>query len=302
MRSVFILILLAGLSLSAPVHAGDRPVFVTTIPPLENLLARIVGERGEVVVLLPAGASPHTYEPRPSDLRAVESAIALFHVARELDGWAADLPVAHSIPLISFVPDSLLLYFSEDVGEEEEREQEHGSKAHRHAFGKDPHFWTDPLAVKAVLPGIVLKLGALDPGGIEEYERNALRLASALDTLHTRIQSMLQPVRGESALLSHPFNRYYMKRYGLDLAGIIEIIPGREPTARELSRIIRLVKRKNVRAIFTLLQLSRKPAEIMEESTKIPVYTLDPLGGVPGKETYEEIVLEMTKTVLEGLR
>jgi len=276
------------LLLSAPCRADTpaKPLVLTTIPPVEDLLRRMAGDRADVVRLLPAGASPHTYEPRPSDLRLAETAVALVYVDRRLDGWAAGLPGPEKVELLPMLPDAYLLHFDAD----EHHHHEEGSE--------DPHFWTDPLAVKAVLPSLARRLGELDPQGAEAYGKNTARLLDELDSLHQQIAVAVEPLSGESVLLSHPFLRYYLRRYQIGLAGTIEEIPGKEPTAKRIARMIREAPEARVTKILVLPQLSGRAAELVAESTEIPVIIVDPLGGFPGSETYEEILLRITGAVV----
>ena len=65
----------------------SQPEYVTTIFPFGEILKSLVKGRGEVTVILPAGASPHTYELKPSELRNIENSLALFYGASNLDNW-----------------------------------------------------------------------------------------------------------------------------------------------------------------------------------------------------------------------
>jgi zinc transport system substrate-binding protein len=87
-----LLVLVAACGGDEPASSDDRPRFVTTIPPFEMILRPVVEGRATVERLLDPGASPHTYDPTPSDLRAVSNATALVYGAEHLDGWAANLP------------------------------------------------------------------------------------------------------------------------------------------------------------------------------------------------------------------
>ena len=308
MRWAALLLTLAVFA-AAPVRGAAETVYLTTVPPIADLLERTVEGRAEVVRLLPGGASPHTYEPRPSDVRTAEGAAAIVYVDSRLDGWAADLPSARSIRLLGLVPDSLLLSLPAEVapGHGHDHGQDHG---HDHAHGgeedgspgTDPHFWLDPVAVAAMIPVLAESLAAIDPEGAAVYRRNAARVAASIDSLHQEIAGILAPFEGRPVLLSHPFNRYYLRRYGIREAGVIEIIPGKEPTAKELVRVIRSTRESGAEAIFTLPQLSGEAARAVEEATGIPVRTLDPLGGSPGRETYAEILLGMARETAEALR
>ena len=103
-------------------------------------------------------------------------------------------------------------------------------------------------------------------------------------------------------MLSHPFFQYFLNRFDIHLAGIIEVIPGKEPSPRELMKIIKKVKRENVKAIFTHPQLPDRAAESVAEAAGIKVYELDPIGGVTGRVTYNELLLYNTRILFEALK
>ena len=136
--------------------AFAQPKFVTTIYPFFDIVRSIVGDRGVVYNILPSGASPHTYQLRPSDMRHVETATAMIMGGPGLDDWAYKLPNTNRIELLDLVPDSLILTF--EAFHEETRVKDSVSTdehAHHHHEGDiDPHFWTDPLTVRGILPNL----------------------------------------------------------------------------------------------------------------------------------------------------
>lgn len=282
-----ILSLLFSLSLWA--ESGNR--IVTTIHPFKEILQKVVGDRMEVIQLLPAGASPHTYELRPSEIRQIEQARAVFYGAQNLDGWITRMQRGNLISLVDMIPDSLVLHIT--------------SSFHFHGENDrssiDPHFWTDPLVVKAILPAICDTLSALDPAGKNIYLKNMKTFELELENLAQQIMSDLQAQKGTSVFLSHPFFQYYLKRFGFKTVGIIEINPGTEPTPRELKYFIDLSRKENVRAVLAQVQLSDRPAKLVAEAADIVLIVLDPLGGFPGRETYSELLLYNTRLLVEGL-
>jgi zinc transport system substrate-binding protein len=286
-------------------HAYSQTKYVTTIHPFQEILSNIIGDRGEVYRIFPPGASPHTYELRPSDLRTVAAAKALFYGAENLDSWALKFNSTHSIELIQFVAEDFIIYFEEehedqqaDVLHEGNEKEQH----HHHASGVDPHFWTDPLTVKTMLPVLIEKLCTLDPSGCEMFRQNADKFSSQLDSLHSKIKKMLAPIQNHKVMISHPFFQYFFKRYGIELIGVIEKNPGREPTPREIKGFIEQIKHENVKAIFDHTQLPDRAAKIIAESTGIKVYHLDPIGGVPGRQSYDDLILYNANIILEALR
>jgi len=277
-----------------------QPRYVTTIHPFKEILQSVVGERGEVVALLPPGASPHTYELRPSDIRKVEQAEALFYGANNLDAWATKFGSRKKIELIQLIPEEFLIHFT---GQDEAAEHEGSSASlHHHDEGDiDPHFWTDPLTINAMLPALVTKLCELDPPGAAIYKKNAALFSERLILLSQQISEKMAPYQGTAIMLAHPFFQYYMKRYGLTPVALIEKNPGKEPTPRDVKNFIQIVNTEKVRLIFTHPQLPDRAAKLVAEATGVKIVELDPLGGVAGRQNYDELLLYNTQKIVEAL-
>lgn len=259
----------------------------TTLHPFKEIIQKVVGDRGEVIAMLKPGFSPHTYEVSPSEVKEIESADVLFFGSEDLDGWALRFKNKKRIELIKLLPkDSLLAVKTID--------DEH--------VGTDPHFWTDPLLVKIVLTNILNELCKINPNACLEYETNAKLFSGELDNLYKNINSKLSGIKKKSVMLSHPFFAYFLNRFNLNVAGLIEPIPGKEPTAKDLKKIIDIAIQEKVGAFFIHSQLPEKASQIVSESTGIEIFTLDPIGGIKGRITYEELLLYNSEIILEALK
>ncbi|MEO8377422.1 MAG: metal ABC transporter substrate-binding protein [Candidatus Sumerlaeota bacterium] len=264
----------------SPAEEAQKPCYAVTIQPLKMILAELTAGRAEVVAIIPPGASPHTYEPRPSDLRTARDALFFFSVSDHLDAWAAKLPNENSARVIDLLPASAREFFPDGV-EEDERAAAGGAVV-------DPHFWTDPLTVAALLPPLTAKLCEIDPQGAATYAANEIKFAATLRALDEETKSNLAPLRGRAVFLFHPSFLYLLNRYGISYAGSVEDIPGKEGSPSRLIAIIEAVKKQHIPAIFTEPQLPRAPAEVIAEGAKVKLAELDPNGGVPGRMTYAQ--------------
>lgn len=290
---------LAILPLVAAACARPEPAgrtFVATIPPLGAILQELAAGRAEVKTLLKPGASPHTYEPNPSDAEAAEKALALFFVDSSVDGWATRFANSERISVFALLPEELKL--PAVATRHAEGVQEH----HLHHAAEDAHFWTSPRAVKALLPALVRELVRLDPGGASVYRANSEEFSAKLDALEKEVGELLAPVRGASVLLFHPSIQYLLTDYGLRIAAVVEPSPGKEPTARWIAGLAALAQEQHLKAMFTEPQLPEAPARVISEETHLPVFVLDPLGGQPGRDTYEEIIRYNAQTLAEALQ
>lgn len=285
---------LVGLAAACQPREATPREYVATIAPLAQIISEIAGDRAAVHTLLQPGTSPHTYEPRPSDIRATEQALAVFFVDESLDGWAARLPGATKVGALALVPESSRLPFELEHESSDELEHKHGAE--------DPHFWADPLAVKEMLPGLVKRLSELDPEGATTYATNAEQFAVALDRLHQDMESQMAPLTGAPVVQFHPSWNYFLRRYGLRPVALIEPSPGKEATAKHIAEVAETIKREGIQAVFTEPQLARRPAEVVAEAGGVPVFELDPLGGVPGRMTYDELIRSNARVLLEALQ
>src|SRR6476620_11977710 len=60
----------------------------TTIFPLADWTRNVGGDRVEVTTLLPAGRSPHTFDPSPADGRSVAKAALFLKAGLKMDDWS----------------------------------------------------------------------------------------------------------------------------------------------------------------------------------------------------------------------
>jgi len=266
--------------------ASPPPAIVATIAPLAFILRGIAGTEVAVRTLLDPGASPHTYEPRPSDVRAAQSAVVVVYVSQGLDAWATALPARRTLAVLDLVPaaERRPLPVSQD-----------GSAV-------DPHFWTDPLTVAAMIPALVDALVSLDPDHAATFRANASRFAERLGALHAEAAAVLRPLAGSRVVLFHPSFGYLLARHGIVIAAVVEEFPGKEPTARDIQELGRTARQTGATVVFTEPQLPRRPAEVLAELAGLRVAELDPLGGGPGRDTYEDLTRHNVRVLAENLR
>ncbi len=260
-----------------------KPRIVASIPPIAAILREVAGDRAEVVCLLRPGVSEHLFEARPSDMRAAKEALVLVACSPDVDPWADRIPAGARIHLFEFVPESSRLPALCIHGEE--------GDSHGHgATGEDGHFWSDPSLVRAVLPRLVEELARLDANGAPAYRENARRFDADLARLDGETSGLLAPVRGSPVFTYHAGLQYLLHRYGLELGGVVEAIPGQEPSPAQVAVLMARMRSTGARAIFTEPHLSPRAAQVIAAETGAQVFELDPIGGVPGRMTYRELV------------
>jgi zinc transport system substrate-binding protein len=273
-------------TLFAETQLHPAVLFCVSIQPLKVILDEIGGERTRVICLLPPGASPHYWAPHPSDLKNLDQCRALFYVDDNLDGWATSLPVEHQVPVLTELPENLLIRNSvEQTHNPRLAYQPQPSHDHNHPI--NPHFWSDPVAVIESAKLFMKHCIELDPGGRSIYRERGGDFIRRLQQFHMITSEKLKPYQGQSILQFHPSFDYLFKRYGLASAGSIETSPGKEPTPRQIRRLIGIIKSENVRGLIHEPQMALKPVETLAEIFGLKIYQLDPLISQPPDQTYE---------------
>ncbi len=88
MQKQFMAALAAGLlssSMLSSAYAADKPLIVTTIPPIQGLAEALVGDLAEVQPLSNSGATPHGRTLKPSDVRKLTKADMVVQVGPVLE-------------------------------------------------------------------------------------------------------------------------------------------------------------------------------------------------------------------------
>ncbi|MGA1874490.1 MAG: metal ABC transporter solute-binding protein, Zn/Mn family [bacterium] len=273
---------------------------VVTILPLAEFVEKTGKERVEVSVMVPPGANPHTYEPTPGQLKKVSQARMYVKVGSGIEfemAWMAKLislnrkmlvcNSSEGLPLLemkrdnqsqgqeSTPPPKTLHEPNRQYDNHHDHDRGHHDRdEHRH-HGHDPHLWLSPVNVMSMVVNIRDALIRVDPEGSSLYTRGSQGFILELKQLDNQIRERLSSLKTRSFLSFHPAWGYFASTYGLEQIPVE--LEGKEPSARDLVRIIRLARDLNLKVIFTSPQFSRKSAEVIAGEIRGKVIFLDPL-------------------------
>jgi len=275
--------------------AGGKLKVAASIQPLADFCRRVGGERVEVQLMVPAGASPHTYEPTASQMKFLSEARLLVVNGLELEAWASDIleKVGNrelvKVDTASRIPRKELIAAGEEDekgGEGEEAEHEHG------AF--NPHVWLDPVLASFQVEAIRDALAEVDPEHAAEYRNNADAFLQELVELDAWVRAQLEGFQRKGFVAFHASWPYFARRYGLDMVGVVEELPGKEPSAADIASLLERMRAAGVTAVFAEPQFSPRAAQALAEASggEVKVAVLDPLGSPddPETATYTDLI------------
>ena len=273
---------------------GEKLRLAASIPPQHYFLKRIGGERVEVEILLPPGANPTTYEPKPSQLR---------HISRVQTYFCIGIPVesAWLQRLRGINPDMRIVSMYKGIERRpmpstyEEALQAGGSPKGESVEGHpDPHIWLAPPLARIMAQNIRDELIRTDPEHADLYRDNFAELVRDINELDLELLDLFTKAENRSFLAYHPAWDYFARAYGLNQIPVK--LAGKKITAKRLHHLMGIALEKGLRTVFVQPQFSRRPASQVAGNLDGRVRDLDPLA-----EDWAANLRECARRIRRGL-
>ncbi len=240
---------------------------MVTLHPLSLIVQEVVGDRFEVTTLLPAGLSPHAYDPVPSAVRKASSAHLILAADPDVDGWSIALT------------DREVWWFNSP----------------EQTIPKDPHFWLDPLAVKASLPRLVEQLCRLAPADCVEFGDRSSRFGTLLENLAAHGLSTL---RGRECVVSAPFMNGAAERFGLVILDTISSAEGVEPSIKDIRRAAQAAERAGL--VLAQRALPERAAILVSQISGSRLAVIDVIGTPESHPDYASLIEQLIRVIGGG--
>ena len=276
---------------------SDRPLVAVTTNILGDVVGELVGDEMEVLVLMPPGADPHSFEI--SARTAAELREAELLVANGLgleEGLAAhvDAAAADGVPVFE-AGDHL------DVIE----------YADGDSTGQpDSHFWTDPARMTDVVTALrdeLVGVDGVDPEAITAHAEAYLGELADLDAEMTEAFAGI-PAERRALVTNHHVFGYLAERFGFRVIGAV-IPSGTTLAAPSASDLRELTSAIDAAGVTTIFAESSQPDRLMqvladEAGRDVAVIELvtesltDATGDAP---TYLDLMRVNTQRIATGL-
>lgn len=241
----------------------EKLQIMVSIPPQKYFVERIGNGYVNVNVMVPAGAEPHTFEPKPEQLRALSHSQAYMRIRIEFESaWMDKIKGVN--------PKMLIVDTTQGI-----KRLPIAPGFHEEGENLDPHIWLSPQLVKIQARTITDTLVKLDTKNQAVYRGNLKRFLADIDNLDADIRKNLQGVKNRKFIVFHPAWGYFARDYGLEIIPIQ--VGGHEPSAAELAALITKAKKENIKVIFVQPQFSKQAAATIAQEIDGKVLVLDPL-------------------------
>jgi zinc transport system substrate-binding protein len=312
-------ILIALVLLSSVVYA--KMDVAVSILPIQTFVQKIGGDKVNIALMVKPGNSPHTYEPKPSQMKQIAKAKLYFAIGVEFENvWLKkfhdvnkNMEIVHADEGIKKLPMAKHSHGDEEHGHDEHEDEhkghkdhvhhdEHGHKAHNEHHehdhhdehhehekheeheehkGLDPHVWTSPDNVKVIAKNIYHALVHEDIDNAKYYKTNYEKFLKEIHEVEHKIEHILKNSHDAKFMVFHPAWGYFATQFHLEQIAIES--GGKNPKPKQLMHLIEEAKEEKVSAVFTAPEFSEKAAKQIAHEVGVPVIKVSPLNPKWGK-------------------
>ena len=286
----------SALIFTAGIALADAPRVAVDIAPVHSLVAKVMKGLGKPDLIIPAGASPHEYQLRPSEAKSIQDARLVFWIGEDLTPWLkkglSSLAKEASVTALLEIDGIELLEFREGALFEAHDHSDHDDhEGHDHG-DHDPHAWLSPQIAKVWLNVIAAKLSEIDPKNAGAYFANANSARQDLDTLSKEINKILDPMRDKKFVVFHDAYQYFEKDFNISASGAISLGDASDPSPARLSEVRKRVVDEAIQCVLAEPQYNEGIVKAVIEGTDSNTAVIDPLGVKleVGPSLYENLI------------
>lgn len=244
---------------------AEVPSVLVSVAPHKFFVEQIGANTVQVQLLVPAGASSHTYEPTAKQMIAASKAAIWFQIGESFETRACQALRSHHPELrVVDLRQGVALITAEEGG--------HCCKCC--PGSEDLHFWLSARQAQIQAQTIATALSQAFPEHATLYQTNLLAFQQNLKELDKKIQIILAPLQNRHIFVSHPAYAYFCRDYALKQYSIE--VEGKDPTPQQMTKLLNFARKEKMKAIFIQMQYNNKAAKLVAETLGARLVILDP--------------------------
>lgn len=248
---------IAWLALLCGHQALAETLVLATTPDIKSITESVSGGSVKVESLIPPGADPEAFEPRPNHLALLQRAALVIRVGAGYEHWLDRLLSQVGSPRL--LPGSKgYLDLSANIALLEVRGRSvtiTPGHAHGHA---NPHYWLDPANGRIMADDIASALVRILPDKRQSIEAAHAGFVAQLKKKTEDWQSSLAPYRGARVVSYHNTWPYFARRFRLN---IVDVIEQKEGVAPSISRLAALASKMRADRVSAILHEPFQPTD-----------------------------------------
>lgn len=273
------------------VSGGDKIEVATTIFPLYDIVKIVGGEKVDVKLVLAPGASPHTFEVTPGQVKDFQSVQVFFTIGHGIDDWTNDIATSVDGAEVFAVDENIsLMPFEHKEGESE------------HEGSEDPHYWLSPNNAEQISKNVAEKLSLMDPENADYYKNNSDNFLNQLEMKEKQWQEKIAVLDKRDIVVFHNAWGYFAKEFVFNVVTSFEPFPGKSPSPQYLADFQNEVMQSNIKTLFVEPQFSENSISTLAKDLGVSIEVIDPIGGVSGRESYIDLIDFNVNVIYKALK
>ncbi len=236
-------------------HGGIKAVSTTGI--INDIVAKVGGDKVEARSLMGPGVDPHLYKATAGDIRTLAKADVIFYHGLHLEGKISDvlgsmkLRGVNTVAVTRDIPESELIST--------------GKKA-----SYDPHVWFDPKLWSFAVRTVARTLSEMDPENARFYGENAGAYMSELERLDAYSKTMSAAVPADKKILitSHDAFGYFGRAYEFKVTALQGVSTVSEAAISDVRDAVETITENRIPAIFTESSVSPRYIRAVKEAAE----------------------------------
>ncbi len=266
-----------------------------TLHPYYSYVSNIVGDKAEVVPLIPAGFNPHAYEPHSEDIKRIGTLDVIVLNGIGHDDFADRMIAASEKPDIPTI----------EANENVPLLAATGNAARGAGKVVNPHTFLSISASIAQVNNIARELGKLDPDNASTYIRNARSYGRTLRKMRADALAKLSDAPNAELRVAtiHGAYDYLLREFGLEVTAVVEPAHGIEPSPSQLKKTIDQLKELDVQVIFSEIDFPSAYVDTIQRESGVKLYALTHISyGEYSPELYQQGMQQNLDTVVRALQ
>lgn len=238
-------LLIASLAVAGSAIAADKIEVVASFSILGDITQRIGGDRIKVHTLVGPNADAHVYQPTPTDAKMLAKAKLVVVNGFGFEGWIDRLIKSSGYR-------GRIVTASDGIRTLELKDSEGAHDDHHHEGNIDPHAWQDLSNAVRYVDNIEKALINIDPDGKPAYQANAEHFRQDIGALDAEIRQRFKAIPNDrlKVVTTHDAFGYFGRAYGIAFIAPVGINTDADPSAADIGRIIKQIRRDRISAVF----------------------------------------------------
>jgi len=277
----------------------QKPIVGVTTFALYDIVKHIAKDSVEIVNIIPFGVDPHSFEPTPKIMAKIEQSDVVFYSGAGLEPWVNGFNFKNKA-----VDISKYVVLRQLDSDEFEHHQHHDEQCAHNTT--DPHYWLDFANMQRATNIITKELIKINPKYAKQYTMAKENYISMLKKLDALYREKLSSCKADTIVVSHNAAGYLAHNYNFKVESLTGLSPEAEPSAKDIERIFKEIKKDGVTTIFFENFSNEKVVQGIAKDAGVHLDVFQPLGNITKDEavaglTYEDIMKRNLEKISKAL-